>query len=64
MEKQTYRQMKAIKSEGGISIAVYDDKIKAVQILLKQNKVNYIAKAGYNEDSDLDILIKSIINKE
>lgn len=56
--------MKAIKSEGGISIAVYDDKIKAVQILLKQNKVNYIAKAGYNEDSDLDILIKSIINKE
>lgn len=54
--------MTFIKKQGGISIAVYPKGQKAkVRDLLLDERVNYICPADYQEGSDLDSLIKCII---
>lgn len=53
--------MTLLKSKGGKSIAVYDEKLEIAQELLKQDRVNYIAKADYSEGKEIDTVIKSII---
>ncbi|MBL0691002.1 MAG: haloacid dehalogenase-like hydrolase [SAR324 cluster bacterium] len=57
--------MKIVMSQGGKSIAVYDKKLsgkeKQCKDLQLQSRVNYYAAANYYENSELDILIKDIL---
>jgi len=65
--------MKMIKYQGGKAIAVYNPKIRAkknkrspkqiCEDLIHQNRANYIAPANYSEGSELDKMIKLIIDK-
>ncbi|MCF8229545.1 MAG: haloacid dehalogenase-like hydrolase [Bacteroidales bacterium] len=65
--------MKMIKHQGGTAIAVYDpDEAEKPGVfsaknvceeLIEQNRADYIAPADYTENSDLDKLIKTLINK-
>jgi hypothetical protein len=65
--------MKMIKYQGGKAIAVYNPKIRAkknkkspkqiCEELIKQNRADYIAPANYSEGSELDKVIKLIIDK-
>lgn len=55
--------MSLVKRYGGHSIAVYDTKIDTCNKLLQDNRVNFIAKADYTENSELERLIKRLINK-
>lgn len=58
--------MKLVNSYGGHSIGVYDgatgDKSK-VYSLLKNNRIRYFAPADYTEGSEIDRLVKAIIDK-
>ena len=56
--------MTLIKKQGGISIAVYTkgQKNKVTDLLL-DDRVNYISPADYQEGSDLDSLVKCILQK-
>lgn len=54
--------MKLTKEGGGVSIAVYTDKsIKTAKTLLKDERINYMAKADYQANSELDKIIKTNI---
>lgn len=57
--------MKLVKSNGGQSIAVYDQGKgrDAAKQLKKDNRVNYVIAADYSERGDLEIVVKSIMNK-
>lgn len=57
--------MKLVKANGGQSIAVYDvAKSKEQAEKLRENdRVNYVAPADYRENSDLDELLKTILQK-
>lgn len=56
--------MTLIKKQGGVSIAVYPKGQKSkVTALLLDNRVNYISPADYQEGSDLDSLVKCIIQE-
>ena len=56
--------MTFIKKQGGISIAIYPKGQKNnVTSLLLDDRVNYICPADYQEGSDLDSLIKCIIQE-
>lgn len=59
--------MKLIKQLGGTSIAVYEpenSKKKSIaQMLMKQERVNYLCPANYREGAPIDTLVKAIINK-
>jgi 2-hydroxy-3-keto-5-methylthiopentenyl-1-phosphate phosphatase len=65
--------MKMIKYQGGTAIAVYDpdEEIKkerkpaklACEELIQQKRADYLAPADYTENSTLDKLIKTMINK-
>lgn len=56
--------MKLVKVNGGQSIAVYRPKKKKdVENLLKDRRVDFIVPADYTEDSELDKIIKMIIDK-
>ncbi len=59
--------MKIVKKEGGHSIAVYkpksSTKLKIAEQLVKDNRVNFMAPADYTEDSHLENIVKSIIDK-
>lgn len=54
--------MTFVKKQGGTSIAIYPkgNKDKVVNLLL-DNRVNYICSADYQEGSDLDSLVKLIM---
>ena len=58
--------MKLVNSYGGHSIGVYDgatgDESK-VYSLLKNNRIRYFAPADYTEGSEIDRLVKAIIDK-
>ncbi len=57
--------MKLVKTNGGQSIAVFDaakSKTQA-QELKSTGRVNYIVPADYRDDSELDELVKTIIQK-
>ena len=55
--------MKLLKTNGGTSIAVYDENKETAKTLLEQNRVNYIAKANYTDGSEIDAIIKSTIDR-
>lgn len=65
--------MKMIKYQGGKAIAVYNPKIRAkknkkspkqiCEDLINQDRANYIAPANYSEGSELDKMIKLVIDK-
>ena len=59
--------MKLVNTYGGYSIGVYDpqtgDKRRVLK-LLDENRIGYYASADYTEDSELDKLIKGIIDKK
>lgn len=58
--------MKLVNKNGGYSIGVYDpntkDKTKVYR-MLKENRINYFAKADYSKGEELDTLVKDIILK-
>lgn len=54
--------MKLTKDGGGVSIAVYTEKnIEIARSLKNDERINYIAKANYTENSKLDIIVKKTI---
>ena len=56
--------MTFVKKQGGVSIALYPKgKKNKVTNLLLDNRVNYICPADYQEGSDLDTLVKCIIQE-
>ena len=59
--------MKIVKNEGGHSVCVYnpnnEKKKKIANKLYKDNRVNFIAPADYSENSKIDNIIKSILEK-
>lgn len=57
--------MKLVKENGGTSIAVYenDDKKQLSEKLLKDERVNYIAKTDYSLNSNLENYVKVILEK-
>ena len=55
--------MSLVKRYGGHSIAVYENKIDTCNKLLQDDRVNFIAKADYTPNSELDKLVKRLINK-
>lgn len=58
--------MKLVNTNGGHSIAVYNPEAQnknRVHQLLKDNRVRYIAPADYSEGSELEKLLKVIIDK-
>ena len=58
--------MKVVNSVGGRSIGVYDPdtgNTEHVRKLLKENRIRYYAPADYTEGSQLDELIKMILDK-
>jgi len=65
--------MKMIKYQGGKAIAVYNSKVRAkkdkkspkqiCEDLISQNRADYIAPANYSDGSELDKMIKLIIDK-
>ena len=58
--------MKLVNTYGGYSIGVYDcttnDK-KKVYRMINDNRIKYFAPADYTEDSELDELVKKIIDR-
>ena len=58
--------MKLVHSHGGHSIGVYDpetnDKAKVYK-MMRENRISFFAAANYTENSELDQLIKAIIDK-
>lgn len=62
--------MKLVNSQGGYSIGVFNpdekDKVKAknkVYKMIRDNRISYFAPADYSEGSELDELVKLIIDK-
>lgn len=56
--------MTFVKKQGGISIAIYPKgKKNQVTPLLLEDRVNYICPADYQEGSDLDSLVKCIMQE-
>ena len=58
--------MKIVKNGGGTSIGVYNSEtvnIGRVSKLLKQDRINYLVPAIYEENSRLDILVKDTLKK-
>lgn len=58
--------MKLVKDQGGTSIGVYAPKSRkksSVENLLNEQRVSYVAPANYSKESELDQIIKSVINQ-
>ena len=58
--------MKLVNTYGGHSIGVYDpDKLDKSKVykMIHDNRINYFVPADYTEKSELDTLIKAIIEK-
>lgn len=58
--------MKIVKNGGGTSIGVYNSEtvnLGRVSKLLKQDRINYLMPAIYEENGRLDILVKDTLNK-
>ena len=55
--------MKLVKSNGGKSIAVYTDKSKELaNTLIKDKRVDFIAPSDYTDGSELDTIMKRILD--
>lgn len=58
--------MKLVNSHGGHSIGVYNFKTKnksKVYKMMNDNRIKYFAAADYSENSELDTLVKAIIDR-
>lgn len=58
--------MKLVNSYGGHSIGVYDperDNRQRVYRMIQENRIRYFAPADYTENSELDCLLKRIMDK-
>ena len=57
--------MKLVKTNGGQSIAVYDQGKgkEAAEALKKADRVNFVAAADYGRGSDIEVIIQAIIKK-
>lgn len=55
--------MKMMKSYGGYSIAVYQNRDSKVEDLLKKDRVDFIYPADYRKNTGLDVTVKNIIKK-
>jgi hypothetical protein len=58
--------MKLVNTNGGHSIGVFDPDKKCkdkVYSMMRANRIKYFAPADYRENSQLDALVKSIIDK-
>lgn len=57
--------MKLVKSNGGQSIAVYDQEKgkEAAEALKKADRVNFVAAADYGPGSDIEMIVQAIIKK-
>ena len=56
--------MKLVKEYGGESIAIYQaNKFHKVQKLIDEERVNYVCPSDYREGSELDKIVKQILQK-
>ena len=59
--------MRLVKNFGGHSIAVYNPKDKGkrneMNTLIRDNRVNHVCPADYSEGSEMDVVVKAIIDK-
>ncbi len=59
--------MKLVKNFGGHSIAVYNPKDEAkrgdMNTLIRDNRVNHVCPADYSEGTEMDTVVKAIIDK-
>ena len=59
--------MRLVKNSGGHSIAVYNPDQKGARremaSLIHDNRVSHVCPADYSEGSDMDVLVKTIIDK-
>lgn len=59
--------MRLVKNFGGHSIAVYNPedkgKRKEMNTLIRDNRVNHVCPADYSEGSEMDTVVKTIIDK-
>ena len=59
--------MRLVKNFGGHSIAVYNPKDEAkrgdMNTLIRDNRVNHVCPADYSEGSEMDTVVKAIIDK-
>lgn len=65
--------MKMIKYQGGAAVAVYDENDRPMEgrktarelclELIEQDRADFIAQANYTENSKLDTILKTLINK-
>ena len=59
--------MRLVKNYGGHSIAVYNPDLRGARrdlaSLVRDNRVSHVCPADYSEGSDMDILVKTIIDK-
>lgn len=53
--------MKLVKDSGGTAISLYETNDNLALKLLKDGRVNYIAKTDYTENGELDTYIKNIL---
>lgn len=55
--------MKLTKDGGGVSIAVYTEKsVNTAKSLLSDGRINYMVKADYSKDSEIDKIVKKTID--
>ncbi len=59
--------MRLVKNFGGHSIAVYNPeergKRKDMNTLIRDNRVNYVCAADYSAGSEMDVIVRAIIDK-
>ena len=55
--------MKLCKANGGHSIAVYGEDRDIAEKLMKEYRVDFMTKADYKEKSELDTIVKTIMDK-
>ena len=59
--------MRLVKNFGGHSIAVYNPQDKSARkdmaTLIRDNRVNHVCPADYSEGSEMDTVVKAIIDK-
>jgi phosphoserine phosphatase len=59
--------MRLVKNFGGHSIAVYNPKDKSkraeMNTLIRDNRVNHVCPADYSEGSEVDTVVKAVIDK-
>lgn len=56
--------MKLVSSNGGFSIGVYGkDSKNKVYKMIEENRIKYFAEADYSEGSELELLLKNIIDR-